>query len=109
MFIKIRFVNNFSHFKKHLNTDKHSKLINVNGQLIEKSHIFKCSICNKEYKSNVGLWKHKKTCINIPVQLIEKNSENTGVIQLLIDENKELINDNKDFKNLIEKNKNLKK
>jgi hypothetical protein len=42
---------------------KHSKLINVNEQLIEKSQIFKCSICDKEYKSNVGLWKHKKKCI----------------------------------------------
>ena len=56
-----------SDYNKHLNTSKHSKLINVNGQLIEKSHIFKCSICDKEYKSNVGLWKHKKKCIPLPV------------------------------------------
>ena len=52
-----------SDYNKHLNTMKHSKLINVNEQLIEKSQIFKCSICDKEYKSNVGLWKHKKKCI----------------------------------------------
>ena len=95
-------------WKRHLGTSKHIKLISVNETLIQPAQQFTCGICSKEYKSNVGLWKHKKTCINIPVQLIEKNSENTGVIQLLIDENKELINenkelinDNKDFKNLI--------
>jgi hypothetical protein len=53
-----------SDYNKHLNTSKHARLINVNGQLIEKSHIFKCSMCDKEYKSNVGLWKHKKNCSN---------------------------------------------
>jgi len=90
-----------SNYDKHLSTPKHIKLMSVNEQLIQNTQLFICQICSKEYKSNVGLWKHKKTCINIPVQLIEKNSENTGVIQLLIDENKELINDNKDFKNLI--------
>ena len=97
-----------SNYDKHLSTPKHVKLMSVNEQLIQNTQLFICQICSKEYKSNVGLWKHKKTCINIPVQIIEKNSENTGVIQLLIDENKELINenkelinDNKDFKNLI--------
>ena len=59
-----------SDYNKHLNTSKHARLINVNGQLIEKSHIFKCSICYKEYKSNVGLWKHKKKCI--PPTIIEE-------------------------------------
>ena len=94
-------------YKKHISTAKHAKVINCNGMVIEKSQVFGCNVCSKIYKSNVGLWRHKKTCI-IPEQLIEKNSENTDVIQLLIDENKdlinenkELINDNKDFKNLI--------
>ena len=51
-----------SDYKKHLQTRKHTKLINVNLQLIQKSQIFICAICYKEYKSNVGLWKHKKKC-----------------------------------------------
>jgi hypothetical protein len=93
-----------SDYNKHLNTAKHSKLISDNEKLIEKSHIFKCSICNKEYKSNVGLWKHKKKCkLNeetiTPVEIINDPSNN--VIKLLINENKELINENKEFKNLI--------
>jgi hypothetical protein len=51
-----------SDYKKHLGTPKHNRLININNSLI-KSPMFVCSVCNKEYKSNVGLWKHKKKCI----------------------------------------------
>ena len=98
-----------SDFKKHLNTDKHSKLINVNGQLIEKSHIFKCSICDKEYKSNVGLWKHKKKCINptieeedIEEETILDSSMNefkalTELVIELVKNNTELQKQNQDF------------
>ena len=49
-----------SDYNKHTTTNKHQKLINVNHQIIEKSPIFSCITCHKEYKSNVGLWKHKK-------------------------------------------------
>ena len=51
-----------SDYVKHTRTRKHTKLINVNMEIIEKSPLFSCSLCNKEYKSNVGLWKHKKKC-----------------------------------------------
>jgi len=97
-------------YKKHISTAKHNKVINSNGLVIEKSQLFVCNICSKEYKSNVGLWRHKKTCIiptppvqptfitMPPVQFIH---EENMLIKTLIDENKELINDNKDFKNLI--------
>jgi hypothetical protein len=83
-------------YKKHISTAKHTKVINSNGFVIEKSQFFACNMCSKEYKSNVGLWRHKKKCdITPPI-----NEENI-IIKTLIDENKELINDNKDFKNLI--------
>jgi len=97
-------------YKKHIATAKHNKVINSNGLVIEKSQLFVCNICSKEYKSNVGLWRHKKTCLfptppvqptfitMPPVQFIH---EENMLIKTLIDENKELINDNKDFKNLI--------
>ena len=83
-------------WNRHLATAKHLKLINVNHSLIEKAPKFSCEICQKEYKSNVGLWKHKKGCTEEPPA-----KENKDVIHLLINENKELINENKDFKNLI--------
>ena len=93
-----------SDYNKHLNTSKHSKLINVNGQLIEKSHIFKCSICDKEYKSNVGLWKHKKKCIPLPVteETILDSSMNefkvlTDLVLELVKNNTELQKQNQDF------------
>jgi len=60
-----------SDFDKHLLTRKHEKLMNVNNKLIENSPYYICSQCNKEYKSNVGLWKHKKKCS------FESNNENT--------------------------------
>jgi hypothetical protein len=49
---------------RHISTPKHNKLININNNdlSIIPKHI--CSICFKEYKSNVGLWKHKKICNN---------------------------------------------
>ena len=64
--------NKESDYRKHLATGKHNKLINVNRQLTQKSQKFTCSICSKEYKSNVGLWKHKKKCNSL-----EYNVEST--------------------------------
>jgi hypothetical protein len=93
-----------SDYTKHLNTFKHSKLINVNEKLIEKSHIFKCSICDKEYKSNVGLWKHKKKCIVPPVteEIVLDASSNefkvlTDLVLELVKNNTELQKQNQDF------------
>jgi hypothetical protein len=87
-----------SDYNKHLNTLKHSRLINTNVQLIEKSHIFKCSLCDKEYKSNVGLWKHKKKCIPSPITeetILETLSSNkfkalTDLVLELVKNNTEL-------------------
>ena len=62
-----------SDYKKHLITGKHNRLINVNRQLTQKSQTFICSLCIKEYKSNVGLWKHKKIC-----KYAEPTSEDTS-------------------------------
>ena len=79
-----------SDFDKHLSTRKHEKLMNVNNKLIEKSPYYNCSQCNKEYKSNVGLWKHKKKC-NI--------DENIKLSELTLLE--KIYNENIDFKNII--------
>jgi hypothetical protein len=93
-----------SDYNKHLNTSKHARLINDNGQLIQKSHIFKCSICYKEYKSNVGLWKHKKKCIlpTVTEETILDSSMNefkvlTDLVLELVKNNTELQKQNQDF------------
>jgi len=81
---------------RHLSTAKHAKLINTDNLLIHITPKHICSICSKEYKSNVGLWKHRKTCV-VPIitgQNIEQNEEKDKVIELLIKENTE-------FKNIV--------
>ena len=107
--------NNKKDFNRHIMTSKHLKTIasdklGDNGDINPKKN--QCDNCHKTYNSRNGLWKHKKTCVIIqtplpipipivtmpPAQFIYE--ENT-IIKTLVDENKELINDNKDFKNLI--------
>ena len=49
-------------WKRHLGTAKHGKLLIVNVLVIKEAPKHICAVCCKEYMSNVGLWKHKKTC-----------------------------------------------
>jgi hypothetical protein len=93
-------------YTKHLLTTKHNKLISVNPELIAEIPKYVCINCLKEYKSNVGLWKHKKVCLiekkhqeinNIIIEnnITENTTENKDkVIELLTKENL-------DFKNII--------
>ena len=85
-----------SQYERHLTTTKHINLQNFNKPELKGSDEFICNNCQKKYKERTGLWKHKKTCVIAP-PILEDNT----LIKTLIDENKELINDNKDFKNLI--------
>ena len=88
-------------FNKHLLTDKHIILTNVdnNSQKIPDK-TFTCG-CGKKYKHRQSLSVHKKKCILI--------IENTGLITIedkkeileLKEDNKELKEDNKELKNMI--------
>jgi len=80
-------------YEKHINTLKHnsSTLAMESMEISQKSqeNKFICNQCNKEYKDNSGLWRHKKKVCN------EKNSineitDNKDLILLLINDNKEL-------------------
>ena len=114
--------NNKKDFEKHLLTSKHKKLTGVNKVLTEKSQnkiiheLFICENCNKEYKSRVGLWKHKKTCV-----LYSDNGETNNnidnnnqvkcsyditdkeLIVMLVKQNAELIKETTDFKSMMMK------
>ena len=86
--------NNKKDYGKHLLTKKHQKLSNINQTLTSFSPKHICKICLKEYKSNVGLWKHKKVCTEdkpIEDKPIEDKDE---IIELLKKKNTE-------FKNII--------
>ena len=87
-----------SDYKKHLQTRKHTKLIDVNLQLIQKSRLFICAICHKEYKSNVGLWKHKKKCKNITPNHITPNKDDNHITTT---QNENVIIKDLDIKTLI--------
>jgi len=51
-----------SDWNKHNATRKHNMEINGNNGKIISPIILSCEKCNKIFKSNSGLWKHKKKC-----------------------------------------------
>jgi hypothetical protein len=99
-------------FTKHNDTIKHKNnqmAINVCDLAIsleEKSQnkIFMCNICNKEYKDNSGLWKHKKKC-----KIKKYDNENnicqdetkTGEIEELKTFMQYLMKENSEMKNIM--------
>ena len=89
-----------SDFKKHLATPKHEKTMNGIKMAINGKELFaeeyNCNICQKNYKTHSGLWKHAKKCIQpAPIPAPATNeTDKDNIIELLIEEHK-------DFKNLI--------
>jgi hypothetical protein len=59
---------------------KHKKSMDFNENLPKICSDFVCKNCNKKYKDNSGLWRHKKKCndvenISIDIQEIQKSNE----------------------------------
>jgi hypothetical protein len=112
--------NNKKDYEKHLVTSKHNKLTIVNKELTEKPQnniiheLFVCENCNKEYKSRVGLWKHKKSCIchdksetnnnnNNQIKCDYDTNDKDQLILMLVKQNAELIKETTDFKSMMMK------
>jgi hypothetical protein len=100
-------------------TSKHKNKIVVNALLTKSPNIsqtqqndFICVLCGKNYKSRVGLWKHKKACIldnksqstnvanKTTNEVNQTSNENTSCI-ITTDIVMELIKDNKEMKQII--------
>jgi len=90
-------------FKKHCQTLKHKQEIVIDdfSMEMEKTQTKKyiCTNCNKTYKDNSGLWKHKKICNEINEELISTtNAQNLSnqitpeLILSVLEQNKELTN-----------------
>jgi hypothetical protein len=86
-----------SNFSKHLSTAKHLKQmegcendINISKKMPDKLEKFNCE-CGKLYQHYSGLWRHKRNC-DLKKSFVVEEKDN--VIELLI-------NENKDFKNII--------
>ena len=58
-------------YKKHLLTKKHKER---NGNIQEISKVLICNNCEKKFKTNAGLWKHKQKC-NSNIQPISENKK----------------------------------
>ena len=96
-----------SQYDRHILTSKHQNLTNVNNLSSESSNNFNCKNCNKNYKSRVGLWNHKKKCVTINNKLINEENiiepENNNISPELI---LNIIQQNQEFKDLLlEQNK----
>ena len=101
---------NLYDFNKHNNTIKHfsnDKSI-ISTDLSQKSQEkkFICVNCNKSYKDNSGLWKHKKKCCNklnnelsneelnnqiTPELIMSVLQQNKELQQILLEQNKTII------------------
>jgi uncharacterized C2H2 Zn-finger protein len=100
-------------YKKHLLTRKHQKKEIINDLTmsgnkkipinVENEKKFACESCNKVYKDNSGLWRHKKKCLGKKEETLkeeEKEPKKDNDIVLL------LLKENQEFKQLIiEQNK----
>jgi hypothetical protein len=90
-------------FTKHLLTDKHNKnviQINDNEKNPKTKITFNCVNCDKKFNDNAGLWRHKKKC-NIVEPVSDTDKPNNEIINLLIENNKQLQDENREFKNII--------
>jgi hypothetical protein len=93
-------------FEKHNNTIKHINMqksiktgdlaINLDKKSQEK--MFTCEICNKEYKDNSGLWKHKKKC---KIQECKDIDNKLNEVEELKEFMKYLMKENSEMKNMM--------
>jgi hypothetical protein len=85
---------------RHVLSSRHIKEISrkekgAKNEQNEQITDFTCEQCNKIYKTNAGLWKHKKLCNNVITQNIESSKTNEihelkEIMKYLIKENTEM-------------------
>ena len=93
------FTDRKSNLDNHFRSLRHHKEINGNllKQKLSGHHV--CENCHKNYKTNAGLWKHKKTCLlykyDNPINDVQSGTQITTELVM------ELMKDNKDMKQII--------
>ena len=100
-----------SSYDKHILTSKHKNNVIVNTSLTksckkdEKSCEFVCQQCTKQYKSRVGLWKHKQSCKPSEEHDYETKKTNEisdkELILMVVQQNAELIKKNDELQNMM--------
>ena len=103
-----------SNYYKHIQTDKHKMATNGNMEIAKVAnpeiypHI--CQCCEQQYKTNSGLWKHMKKCIqtNKTKMIIDVIKDDKNVQDFLMEQNKLLIEQlSQQNKQLLEQNTKL--
>jgi len=63
------FTNSNKDFSKHTSTQKHINAVTNPDSILQIPVVefFDCSLCSKQFKNRVTLWRHKKTCVVEPV------------------------------------------
>ena len=81
---------------KHLKSKKHqrSELQQQQKEIPVSSEVYMCKICNKEYKSRNGLWKHNNTSCSTPPDI-------TTLLLDVVRQNIEVIRQNSELHKLI--------
>jgi hypothetical protein len=96
-----------TNYERHLLTAKHIQEINGNKwkSKNEQNHI--CSVCNKIFKTNSGLWKHTQKCQENKIDTNKKITEQSQISDMVSsDIVMQLIKENQEFKTLlVEQNK----
>jgi len=94
-----------SNYESHLQTKKHNQ--RVNGNVLEPAEMNKnatldCN-CGKQFKTNAGLWKHKKVCNVNHDDIIENKDDPSDkeLIIMLLKENAQLIKQQSEIKDFI--------
>jgi hypothetical protein len=88
---------------RHNLTAKHKKRCNSNNLEQKDIKNFVCKKCGKSYNARNSLWYHEKKCGFVKEKEPDKEEPNNKIIMLLIDNNKQLQDDNKEIKELFMK------
>ncbi len=83
--------------RKHLSNHLDVFSNKLNAENASNQH-YTCDNCDKNYKCRTGLWRHKKTCINIPNYYANNNQNETKELKELV---VKLMNENADIKNIM--------
>ena len=87
--------NKKSNYDAHLLTRKHKLAINGTPEINKiqpfQAVEFTCTYCNKKYKDNSGLWRHKKKCLEDNDKIKESVITDKELIIILVKQNSQLM------------------
>jgi hypothetical protein len=89
-------------YTRHITTQKHkNNILTTEKTKNDKKYI--CDFCEKEYNDRVGLWRHKKKCIELEDEINNNKNVITDkeLIAILVDEHKKIIQQNSEMLEII--------